>query len=95
WHTWGWWSTWYGGARSWRTLLCHMRYLKCWRKGLVERMICGSLGMLNAIVRVLHKSLTFHISLSQEGAKLRYQNGNILPFVQCDRDRYCKTSLSL
>ena len=44
--------------------------------------------MLNAIVRVWHNCLTFYISLSQEGAKLLYQKGNILSFVECDRDRY-------
>ncbi|MEZ2234483.1 hypothetical protein [Microcoleus sp.] len=37
--------------------------------------------MLNAIVRVLHKSLTFHISLSQEGAKQRYPNGNFIRYI--------------
>lgn len=54
---------------------------KCWRKGLVERMICGSGGMLNAILRVFNKSLTFHISLSQEGAKQRYPNYNFIPHL--------------
>ena len=49
-------------------------------------MIGGSLGMLNAIVRVWHNCLTFEISLSQQGAKLVHRNGNILPFVGCDRD---------
>jgi hypothetical protein len=50
-------------------------------------MICGSLGMLNAIVSVLHKSLTVEI-LSQERVKLLHLNGNILPFAQCDRHQY-------
>ncbi|MGB7710810.1 MAG: hypothetical protein WBL95_14950 [Microcoleus sp.] len=51
-------------------------------------MICASLGMLNANVSVLHKSLTVEISLSQERVKLLHLNGNILPFAQCDRIRY-------
>ncbi len=59
-----------------------------WRKGLVDRIIGRSLEILIAIVRVLHKSLNVEISLSQQGVKVEHQNGNILLFTGCDRDRY-------
>ncbi len=52
-----------------------------WRKGLVDRMIGGSLEMPIAIVSDTHKSLNVEISLSQQGVKVEHQKGNILLFT--------------
>jgi|GEM_PF-6782616 len=41
-----------------------------------------------AIVRILHKSLTVLLSLSQDGATLLPYSGNILPIGGCDRSPY-------